>query len=141
MRPVLEQYHGYFNHIDAVPNSQLREYYGRSSVFVLPSIEDGCAIVCGEAMACGLPVITTSSNGASEVLEHGKDGFVVPPRSPELIAEYIERLYRDKILREEMSAAALAKARSELSWESYALRLVDIYRTVIETGAHSISDL
>lgn len=132
MEPILDRYAGMFRHISGVANASLRDYYGRASVFVLPSLEDGCAIVCAEAMACGVPVITTSSNGASEIIDHGKDGFVVPARSPEAIAECLERLYRDEDMRREMSVAALAKARSKLTWEAYAHNLNSIYRTALD---------
>jgi glycosyltransferase involved in cell wall biosynthesis len=83
-------------------------------------------------MACGLPVITTSNNGASDIIDHGKDGFVVAARSPEAIAEHIEAIYRDRELRHAMSMAALAKARNELGWDRYAKRLCDFYRSVLE---------
>ena len=90
LEAILERYRGLFQHMSGVPNARLRDYYARASVFVLPSLEDGCAIVCAEAMACGVPVITTSSNGSSEVIDHGKDGFVVPAWSSEAIAECLD---------------------------------------------------
>jgi len=131
MGAILERYRGLFQHISSVANASLRDYYGRASVFVLPSLEDGFGVVCTEAMACGVPVIVTSSAGGSDVIDHGKDGFVVPARSSEAIAECLERLYRDEELRREMSEAALAKARSKLTWEAYAHNLNAIYRTAM----------
>jgi glycosyltransferase involved in cell wall biosynthesis len=135
MAPILRRYMG-IRHISKVPNSELREYYARSAVFVLPSLEDGCAVVCAEAMACGLPVITTVNNGASDIITNQKDGFIVPIRSPDAIAEHLELLYRNDELRQEMSAAALAKARTELSWERYAVQLCKFYYSVVEGKAH-----
>jgi glycosyltransferase involved in cell wall biosynthesis len=132
MNTIMRHYHGMFRHIPFVSNHELRRDYGRSSVFVLPSLEDGCSYVIGEAMACGLPVITTANNGAADIIRDGTDGFVVPIRSSEAIAERLELLYRNDQLREEMSRAALAKARSELSWEKYARRLCALYRWVLE---------
>lgn len=126
MEQVLARHAGAFTHIDRVPNAQLREWYGRSSVFVLPSIEDGFAVVCGEALACGLPVVTTQNTGAAEILDEGVDGFVVPIRSPGVLAERLELLYRDEDLRRHMGEAARAKAAT-LSWERYAERLCDLY--------------
>jgi len=135
MQPLLRRYAGIFRLIPGVANSELPRFYGQSSVFVLPSLEDGYAVVCGEAMACGLPVITTADNGASDIIEEGKQGFVIPSRSPEAIAECLERLYRDPELLEEMSRAALAKARSQLGWDRYAAKLVEIYRTALAAGS------
>ena len=135
MSPILRRYKG-IRHISKVPNSELREYYARSSVFVLPSLEDGFAVVCAEAMACGLPVITTVNTGAADIIADQKDGFIVPIRSPDAIAEHLELLYRDDGLRQEMSAAALAKARTELSWQRYAAQLRKFYYSVFESKAH-----
>ena len=131
MTPVLGRYDGLFQHVSFVPNHQLFEYYGRCSVFVLPTLEDGFAVVTGEAMACGLPAITTFNNGAADVITHGTDGFVVPIRSPDAIAGHLEALYRDRELLQAMSEAALAKAHNELGWEKYANRLCDFYRTAL----------
>jgi len=100
-------------------------------VFVLPSLEDGCSYVCGEALACGVPVITTSSNGACELIEHGKDGFIVPPRSSDAIEIHLALLYEDAQLRHQMSMAALEKARTELSWEHYARRVSKLYEVML----------
>jgi glycosyltransferase involved in cell wall biosynthesis len=47
-----------------------------------------------EAMACGKPVVATDVGGAAEQIESGKHGYVVPPRSPELVANSIDRLWR-----------------------------------------------
>jgi glycosyltransferase involved in cell wall biosynthesis len=131
---LIRQYEGMFRHIPFVANDKLRGEYGRSSVFVLPSVEDGFGYVIGEAMACGLPVVTTENTGGADIICQGIDGFVVPIRSPEAIAEALETLYRNKEMREEMSAAAFAKARSDLSWEVYFDRLCRFYRSLLLQG-------
>jgi glycosyltransferase involved in cell wall biosynthesis len=130
MNAILRRYDRIFRHIPFVLNQQLLEYYGRSSVFVLPSLEDGFAVATAEAMACGLTVITTVNTGAADIVTHGKDGFVVPIRSPEAIAEHLELLYRNPDLRNAMARAALTKAQTELGWDIYAGRLCDLYRSM-----------
>ena len=60
-----------------------------SDVFVFPSIEDGFGFVVAEALACGLPVITTRNAGASDLIRPGENGEVVPIRNPEAIAEAV----------------------------------------------------
>jgi glycosyltransferase involved in cell wall biosynthesis len=132
MRAILGRYEGLFRHIPFVPNQELAQHYSRSRAFVLPSIEDGFGLVSAEAMACGVPVVVTDKSGSAEVVSHGKDGFVVPSRSAEAIAEHIETLYRDRELQRAMSEAALAKARNELGWDKYASRLCDLYRSLPE---------
>ncbi len=85
------------------------EGYRRSSIFVLPSLEDGWGVVVSEAMACGLPVIVTENTGAKDIVDEGVNGFIIPPRDIAAIKEKVLLLYSDKKLREEMSAAALKK--------------------------------
>jgi glycosyltransferase involved in cell wall biosynthesis len=134
MTAMLATYRGVFRHIPNVPNDRLRDYYARSAVFILLSLEDGCSYVCGEAMACGVPVITTVTNGASEVIEHGKNGFVIPSRSTDAIAKYLELLYQNPELRAEMSLAAVTKAKKDLSWKHYARQMCDFYESLSEYG-------
>lgn len=128
MIPVLARYSGSYRHIPHVPHHLLRHYYGMSDVFVLPSLEDGFAYVCTEAFGCGLPVITTDNTGASELVTEGGDGFVVPVRSVEALAEKIETLYQNRELRSQMGAAAIAKAQENLLWTDYATNLFHLYQ-------------
>jgi glycosyltransferase involved in cell wall biosynthesis len=130
MKPVLARYEGLFKHIASVPHTELQRYYANSSVFVLPSLEDGFAHVCAEALACGLPVITTGQTGAAEIITHGTDGFIVPVRSVEDIAAHLESLSSDQERLLGMSQAAAAKAEAELSWEQYALKLCRYYHSL-----------
>ena len=82
------------------------QVFGRCSVLVLPSVEDGFGIVALEAMACGLPVIVTSHCGAADIVEEGVNGFVVPPRDVNAIAEKLSLLAEDKSYLSEMGKAA-----------------------------------
>lgn len=60
-----------------------------SDIFVFPSIEDGFAFVVAEALACGLPVITTPNTGASDLIQAGENGDVVPIRDPDALAQAV----------------------------------------------------
>jgi len=57
--------------------SSIEKYYAAADVFVLPTRYDPCAVVCLEAMACGLPVITSRMNGAAELIKEGENGFTL----------------------------------------------------------------
>ncbi len=70
--------------------SDMERYYGAADIFVLPTLYDPFANACLEAMACGLPVITTGKNGASEIITDGVDGFVIDdPSSTHIMADRI----------------------------------------------------
>jgi UDP-glucose:(heptosyl)LPS alpha-1,3-glucosyltransferase len=58
------------------PTNRVERYYGAGDLLVLPTLYDPFANVCLEAMACGLPVITTAANGAAEIIRPGENGFV-----------------------------------------------------------------
>ena len=81
------------NHISFVYNLPQKEVYEKmiqSDLFLLPSVEEGIANVCIEAMFCKLPVLTTNCGGMEELVEDKVTGFIVPIRSPEKIALKIE---------------------------------------------------
>ena len=109
-----------------VPRSEMAGQYQWADVLVLPSISEGSANVCYEALAAGLPVITTPHAGS--VLRDGQEGFLVPIRCAESIADRIMRLAGDVSLYQQMSEQARTRA-AEFTWERYADRLVNVLRS------------
>jgi glycosyltransferase involved in cell wall biosynthesis len=105
--------------LGSVPNTQLRQHYSQASVFVLPSIQDGFGMVIGEAMACGCPVIASTNTGASELITDGVEGFIVPIRSPGLIADRLQQLADQPELCELMGQAALKRVQHLGGWDAY----------------------
>ena len=85
----------------------IETYYANSDVFVLPTYYDACSLVVMEAMASGLPTITTTANGAAGIIHDGKDGYIIshPPGSLDL-AKKMQMLLDDE-KRHEMSSEAL----------------------------------
>jgi UDP-glucose:(heptosyl)LPS alpha-1,3-glucosyltransferase len=69
------------------PTKTPEDYYANCDVFVLPTFYDACSLVVIEAMACGLPAITTIYNGAAGIITNEKDGYIIshPPHSAELL--------------------------------------------------------
>ncbi|CAN1211869.1 Glycosyltransferase [Tumidithrix helvetica PCC 7403] len=82
------------------------EIFSRCSVLVMPSVEDGFGVVALEGMACGLPAIVTSYCGAADIIQEGVNGFVVPPRDVEAIAQKLGYLSEQESMRLEMGKAA-----------------------------------
>ena len=81
-------------------------FYGCADVFVLPSYYEPLGNACLEAMACGLPVIATRETGASELILHGRSGFIMDtPENPLALANWLEAL-EDQDLRRSMGAEA-----------------------------------
>jgi glycosyltransferase involved in cell wall biosynthesis len=101
--------------------------FRRADVFVLPTLCEGMAMVHLEAMACGVPVITTPNCGS--VVRDGVDGFIVPIRAPPAIADKVELLLTDRELRARMGRGARARAR-EFTWARYGERLIGALDTL-----------
>lgn len=102
-----------------------------ADVFAFPTIEEGSALVTYEALACGLPVVTTPNAGS--VVRDGVEGFTVPIRDIEALAAALERLRADERLRREMSRAARARAE-EFTWEGYGDKLAQTYEAAGSRG-------
>jgi glycosyltransferase involved in cell wall biosynthesis len=85
-------------------DKDVAKYYKRASIFVFPSLTEGNPKVVMEAMASGLPVITTDN--AQSIVKDGESGFVVPIRDSEAIKEKIEFLYNNPDIRETMGRKA-----------------------------------
>lgn len=74
-----------------IPNSDVLQEMSKAQFFVMPSVREGFGIVYLEAMACGCVVIGTEGEGIADLVESGKNGFLVPPDNAEAIAQVIER--------------------------------------------------
>lgn len=127
VRAILARHSGTFRYLGVIDRYDLHRYYSQGSVFVMPSIEEGLALVQGQAMACGLPVIATTNTGAEDLITDGVEGFIVPIRDPEAIREKLVRLYYDPELREEMSRATFSRVQSMAGWDDYGVRASRIY--------------
>lgn len=103
-------------------------FFQSADVFAFPSIEEGSALVTYEALACGLPVVTTTHAGSA--VTDGKEGFLVPIRDGAALAERLRELREDAGLRSRMGVAARARAE-QFPWSKYGPALVDAYRKVL----------
>jgi len=105
------------------PQSELYKYYSQGDLFVMPSIQEGLALVQAQAMACGLPLICTTNTGGEDfITEQGKEGFVIPIRDIEALKEKILYLYENRKICKEMGENAKKRVKNGLSWDDYGNR-------------------
>ncbi|HOX36461.1 MAG TPA: glycosyltransferase family 4 protein [Candidatus Brocadiia bacterium] len=109
--------------IGAVPREQMPSQYEWADVFVLPSVCEGSATVCYEALSAGLPVITTPNAGSW--IRDGIEGYVVPARDSNALADRIMSLEADRDKLRRMSDAAIELSK-QFAWERYGPRLKKI---------------
>ncbi len=102
-----------------VPHGELSRYFSASHALLLPSLEEGLALVQAEAMACGCPVIATTNTGAEDLFTDGKEGFIVPIRDPQALADRMQLLADDPQLQQRMRAAALERVQTLGGWKDY----------------------
>ena len=110
-----------------VPHDKLPEYLGAADVFVLPTENEGCCNAIIEAMACGLPIISTDAAFNYDVLNSG-NSIMIDCHSIEQIAESIKRLKDDEKLRASLAIGAL-KTASDLSIDKRAKRIIDFMKS------------
>lgn len=129
MKPVLARYEGLYVHAGHVKHEELHREYGNASLFILPSLQEGSALVTYEAMACGLPSIVSENTGS--VVRDGEDGFVIPIRSSDAIAEKLQWMYDHRDEAAGLGSSAEAYVR-DFTWDRYATSVVDCYRDLLD---------
>ncbi|HJQ60557.1 MAG TPA: glycosyltransferase family 4 protein [Vineibacter sp.] len=106
----LRPYAGLYRHIANVPYAEMPAIFRAADVFVFPSLHEGSAMAVNEALASGLPCIVTPNAGA--IVRDGVEGFVVPLRDTGAVADRLARLADQAALRQQMGAAARARAEA-----------------------------
>lgn len=107
--------------LDIRPNvsaEELRQQYRKADVFVLPSLAEGFGHVLLEAMACGLPVITTTRTAGPDLIRPAREGFVIEPANAEALVETFQWCLDHRSQLSEMRDAARARAE-DFSWVSF----------------------
>ena len=111
-----------------VPNQELPLIYSLAEIFLYPSLRESFGIPILEAMACGVPVITSNTSSMPEVA--GDAARFVDPFRPETIAEAIQELHLDPARRAELAARGLVRAE-QFSWANTARQVQQIYAEVL----------
>ena len=118
----------------ALPPDELVRLYQAADVFVLPSITETFGIVLVEAMAAGLPIITTDAPGCRDIVRNGQDGILVPPSQPAKLADAMQRIMGDAALAAGLRTKSLARA-VDFSWDDIAARYETAYFRLISQRA------
>ncbi|MBW4532802.1 MAG: glycosyltransferase family 4 protein [Pleurocapsa minor HA4230-MV1] len=134
-----------------VSETELAQYYRNSSVFVMSSLEDGFGMVLAQALACGLPIISTSNTGAEDLLRMQStnpidlgdqiaeypSGYLVPPKEYQAIASILRLLATNLEILKQKQEAALNFDSEALSWSAYAQRSMTAYQHLINSQTQS----
>jgi glycosyltransferase involved in cell wall biosynthesis len=110
-----------------VPHAALNTYYSSASVLVFPSLVEGFGLVLLEAMASGIPIITTCNTAGPDIIADGVEGFIIPIRDVESLKEKLEWCYRHPQELAEMGRSARQTAE-KLTWNRYRQKLLNEVR-------------
>lgn len=112
------------------------EVYKDATIFILPSYAEGLPITIIEAMACGLPIISSKVGGIPEVIKENINGFLIDPGDVDMLTERIEFLIKNKNIREDMGKNNLAEAISNYDFKIVVEKLERIYENLLSSNSH-----
>ena len=119
--------------VSGVDPERMVELYAEASVAVVPSLYEGFSLPAIEAMACGVPLVTTTGGALPEVVgPDGVNALTVPPGDPGALAAAIGRVLDDSALQARLSAAGRAHVLDRFTWAEMARQTVEQYRLAIE---------
>lgn len=109
----------------------LAALYRQALLYIMPSHHEGLPTVVLEAMASGCAVLSTDVGGIPEVITSGKNGLLVPPREPRQMAEAIEQLVCNQLLRESLGHSARETVTDRFSWSAIGNEYERLYQEVL----------
>jgi len=115
----------------SVDHAKISEFYNQADAFVMTSLNEGMSNTMLEALASGLPIISTETGGAKELVQDGINGFLICMKNSEDLAEKISRLMANDGLRERMALES-RKIAEKMSWKNVAEEYFKTYQKINE---------
>ena len=115
--------------VSGIETQELVQYYAEASIAIVPSIYEGFGLPAGEAMACGLPVVSTDGGALPEVV--GDCGVIIPIRDEKAIADAIEELLANPQKRRELGLKARSRIVELFSWQVAAKEMTSLYNAIL----------
>lgn len=126
---LLREFDGQYRWVVSVPKYAVHEWFQRSDALILPSLAEGSALVTYEALASGLPIVTTPNSGS--IVRDGIDGFVVPARDVRALRDSIRFLYENPEARRQFGVRGRELVTSAYTWEHYRTRVANAYSSIL----------
>lgn len=118
--------------VSRISTEEMVRYYAEASVAIVPSVYEGFGLPAGEAMACGVPVVSTDGGALPEVV--GDAGIQVPVRDADAIVAAVKKLLEDESLREKLSTAGRERILEQFSWQVAARQMSIYYNQVLASA-------
>ena len=126
--------------VGTIGRDEIVHFYNLADIMVAPSVVDrlgnvdGGPVVSFESMACGKPQVATSVLGVADIIENNVNGFVVPQKDSEALANALEKLIKSKRLREKMGEANRRLIKSELNTKSIGEKYTKFFKQIVSGG-------
>jgi glycosyltransferase involved in cell wall biosynthesis len=119
------------------PSADVLQFYAASDAYASPSLHDSFAMPPLEAMACGLPLITSRRNGGSEILTQGQDGMILEdPGDSDTLAKFIRQIFCNAALRRRLGENA-AQTAARYTWDKHAIAARDLFERAIRLRSNA----
>jgi glycosyltransferase involved in cell wall biosynthesis len=115
--------------VNGISTEQMVRYYAEAAIAVVPSVYEGFGLPAGEAMACGVPVVSTDGGALPEVV--GDAGVIVPAKNVDALVEAIDALLQNPQARADLAARGKARIERHFCWHVCARQMTDYYRQVL----------
>ncbi|MDG2411280.1 MAG: glycosyltransferase family 4 protein [Halioglobus sp.] len=115
--------------VSGISTEQMVRYYAEAAIAVVPSVYEGFGLPAGEAMACGVPVVSTDGGALPEVV--GGAGVIVPVKNVDALAEAIDSLLQDEPRRADLGLLARKRIEENFCWQVCARQMTAYYREVL----------
>ncbi len=130
---------GAVSFVSGITDHELVEMYAESEVAVVPSLYEGFSLPAIEAMACGVPLVTTTGGALPEVVgRHGHTALLVPPNDPDALATAIGRLLSNAQLRDRLGRAGRQRVLNRFTWRITAEKTLEQYEEVLGSISHNL---
>lgn len=116
--------------VSGITTEQMVRYYAQATIAVIPSVYEGFGLPAGEAMACGVPVVSSDGGALPEVV--GDAGVIVPAKSVKALEKAIADLLEDPERQAELSLAGRARILEEFCWQVCARQMTEYYEQVLQ---------
>ena len=128
-------------HAGRVGHDEVARWLSASDFFVLPTLGEGSPNAVVEAMACGCPVIASTTGGAPEAVTDGESGFLVAPQDVEATAAAIDQVLGNESLGRRLGAAGRRRAENYFAREHYINRVLAAYQKTINRSQEKLASL
>ncbi len=114
-----------------VEHAKLLKHYHQADIFVTATTWEGMPNTVLEAMATGLPIVGTHAPGLDQLVTDGRNGYLVPPKDPDTLADRLYRLINNPFERQRMGRESRKIAEREFSWDYITAQYVEVYKRVL----------